>query len=361
MKFDLNGGNQMNHDVDKLNNLMNKAVADIGAAASGALVLIGYRLGLFEVLAKNGPLSSHNLAMISGTQERMVREWLSAMAASDYVVYNPSDGTFGMTPEQTALFGDTDSPLFLASVYPCVAALYKDEPLVAQAFRHGGGVGWQEHDEDLFHGTDSFFGRVYENFLISTWLPSVENVMERLEAGAVVADVGCGHGTTTLLMARSFPKSVFFGFDAHEPSISIAEKRLNGTGLANANFQICPVEAISPENYDLAFFCDSFHEMNNPVAIASHMKNILSPDGTLMLVEQRAPDRLEDNLHPVGRLCYSFSAMICVPGAISQGAEDALGAQAGPIRLTKILREGGFSRVRKTAETPMHMVIEAKK
>lgn len=349
----------MNIDMDKLNGLMNQAVADMGAAASGVLVIIGDRLGLFAALGQNGPLTSQALAVITGTQERMVREWLAAMAASKYVIYNPSDGTFSMTPEQIALLGDPSSPFFLASAYPCIAALYKDESLVTEAFRHGTGVGWNKHHEDLFQGTERFFGRIYENFLISTWLPSLETVMEKLAVGVVVADVGCGHGASTLLMARSFPKSLFLGFDAHQASISMANQRLQETGLDNAVFRVCSAKAIPPGNYDLVVFCDSFHEMADPVGIASHIRTTLSPEGTLMLVEQKAPDYLEDNLHPVGRLCYSFSTMICVPGAISQGEEDALGAQAGLSRLEEVLRTGGFTRIQKTAETPMHMVIKA--
>lgn len=351
----------MNLDFDKLNNLMGRAVTDMGAAASGVLVVIGDRLGLFEALAQNGPLTSHNLAKISGTQERMVREWLAAMAASEYVTYDSSEGTFSMTPEQTALLGDPDNPFFLGGAYPCIAALYKDEPLVTEAFRHGTGVGWDEHHEDLFHGTERFFGRVYENFLVPAWLPSLENMMDQLSTGAVVADIGCGYGASTLLMAKSFPQSRFWGYDAHEDSIQMAAQRLQEVSLSNVIFRACSAAAICDGPYDLIVFCDSFHEMADPVGIAAHMKSVLSPDGTLMLVEQLAPDRLEENLNPVGRLCYSFSTMICVPGAIRQGEEDALGAQAGPIRLEKVLRAGGFTRIRKTAETPMHMVIEAKK
>jgi SAM-dependent methyltransferase len=351
----------MNLDLDKLNDLMGRAVADMGAAASGVLVVIGDRLGLFATLAQYAPLLPGKLAELTGTQERMIREWLSAMAASGYILYHPTDGTFSMTPEQTALLGDAQSPFFLISAYPCIAALYKDEPLVTAAFSHGSGVGWDEHHQDLFHGTERFFGRVYENFLVPAWLPSLENVMEKLTQGAVVADIGCGHGASTLLMAQAFPQSRFTGFDAHEGSIRTAEQRLQKMGLTNVTFNACAAGLIPPANYDLVVFCDSFHEMGNPTGIAGHMKDLLTPDGTLMLVEQKAPDRLEENLNPVGRLCYSFSTMICVPGAIRQGEPEALGAQAGPARLIEILKAGGFSRVKKTIETPLHMVIEAKK
>ncbi|MBN1548619.1 MAG: class I SAM-dependent methyltransferase [Syntrophaceae bacterium] len=351
----------MDLDAERLNDLMGRAVADMGAAASGVLVIIGDRLGLFTALAQHAPLLPGKLAELTGTQERMVREWLAAMAASGYILYEPADGTFRMTPEQIALLADPDSPFFLASAYPCIAALYKDEPIVTAAFRHGLGVGWDEHHADLFHGTERFFSRVYENFLIPVWLPSLGNVVEKLAMGAVVADIGCGHGATTLLMARSFPKSLFLGFDAHEPSIQTAAQRLEETDLVNVIFRTCPAETVPPENYDLVVFCDSFHEMGNPAGIAGHMRNVLSPDGTLMLIEQKAEDRIEENFHPAGRMGYSFSTMICVPGAIRQGAEEALGNQAGLYRLETVLRAGGFSRIRKTVETPLHMVIEAKK
>jgi ubiquinone/menaquinone biosynthesis C-methylase UbiE len=348
-------------DEERLNELMGKALADMGAAASGVLVIIGDRLGLFSALAAKGPFSSRELADETCTNERMVREWLAAMAAAGYIAYDSPTRTFHMTPEQNALLANPDSPFFLASVYPCIAALYKDEPIVTDAFRHGTGVGWHEHSPDLFHGTERFFGRVYENFLISTWLPSLENVMEKLALGGSVVDIGCGHGASTLLMARSFPKSLFLGFDAHAESILLARQRLQESGLRNVFFQQCEAQNVPPGNYDLAVFLDSFHEMGNPAEIARHVSHLLSPEGALMLVEQKAADCLEDNLHPIGRLCYSFSTMICTPAAISQGEEDALGAQAGLKRLASALQAGGFTRIRKTSETPFHMVIEAKK
>jgi len=351
----------MTVNENKLNELMAKVVGDMGAASSGVLVIIGDRLGLFAAIAEKGPLSSRMLAETTGTNERMVREWLAAMVASEYVTYDPVTDRYQMLPEQAALLADPDSPFFVASVFPTIAALYKDEPLVSAAFRHGMGVGWHEHDADLFHGTERFFGHVYENFMVPAWLPSLENVMEKLTRGGNIADIGCGHGASTLLMARAFPESSFSGFDAHAESIRLAGQRLKDSGLKNVIFQQCEAQAVPPGNYDLVVFLDSFHEMGNPVGIASHVRDILSPGGTLMLVEQKAADRLEDNLHSAGRMGYSFSTMICVPGAISQGAEDALGAQAGPLRLADVLRAGGFTRIRKTYETPFHMVIEAKK
>ncbi len=348
-------------DMDKLNTLMERAIADMGAAASGVLVVIGDRLGLFAAFAQHAPMLPAELADLTGTQERMIREWLAAMAASGYVSYEPADQTFSMTPEQIALLGDTDSPFFLASAYPCIAALYKDEPLVTEAFRRGTGVGWNEHHEDLFHGTERFFGNIYANFMVPTWLPSLENVVEKLTRGGKIADIGCGHGASMLMMARSYPQSSFWGFDAHAESIQLARQRLQESGLKNVIFQQCEARAVLPGDYDLVVFLDSFHEMGSPIGVACHVKDILAPDGTLMLIEQKAPDRLEDNLNAVGRMCYSFSTMICVPGAISQGEEDALGNQAGFSRLAGVLRAGGFTRIRKTVETPMHMVIEAKK
>ena len=351
----------MDIEEGRLNELMGKALADMGAAASGALVIIGDRLGLFTAIAGKGPLSSQELAEITGTKERMVREWLAAMAASGYVTYDPTTERFAMTPEQAALLANPDSPFFLASAYPCIAALYKDEPLVSAAFRHNMGVGWNEHDADLFHGTERFFGNIYGNFMVPTWLPSLENVVEKLTQGGKIADIGCGHGASMLMMARSFPQSSFWGFDAHAESIQLARQRLKESGLKNVIFQQCEAQAVLPGDYDLVVFLDSFHEMGSPVGIAGHVKDILAPDGTLMLVEQKAPDRLEDNLNPTGRMCYSFSTMICVPGAISQGEEEALGNQAGFSRLADVLRAGGFTRIRKTSETPIHMVIEAKR
>jgi len=351
----------MTVDENKLTELMAKVVGDMGAASSGVLVIIGDRLGLFAAIAEKGPLSSRRLAEITGTRERMVREWLAAMSASEYVTYDPATEYYKMTPEQAALLANPDSPFFVASVFPTIAALYKDEPLVSAAFRHGRGVGWNEHDVDLFHGTERFFGHVYEHFMVHAWLPSLENVVEKLTRGGNIADIGCGHGASTLLMARSFPESSFSGFDSHAESIHLARQRMKEAGLKNVTFQQCAARSVPPGNYDLVVFLDSFHEMGDPVGIAGHVRDILSPDGTLMLVEQKAADRLEDNLHPAGRMGYSFSTMICVPGAISQGEEDALGAQAGLSRLAGVLQAGGFTRIRKTSETPFHMVIEAKR
>jgi len=348
-------------DMDKLNTLMERAIADMGAAASGVLVVIGDRLGLFEALARHAPMLPAELADLTGTQERMVREWLAAMAASGYVTYDPTTERFAMTPEQAALLANPNSPFFLASAYPCIAALYKDEPLVTEAFRRGTGVGWNEHHEDLFHGTERFFGNIYGNFMVPTWLPSLENVVEKLTRGGKIADIGCGHGASMIMMARYYPQSSFWGFDAHAESIQLARQRLQESGLKNVIFQQCEARAVLPEDYDLVIFLDSFHEMGSPIGVAGHVKDILATDGTLMLIEQKAPDRLEDNLNPVGRLCYSFSTMICVPGAISQGEGEALGNQAGFSRLADVLRAGGFTRIRKTVETPLHMVIEAKK
>ena len=347
-------------DGQRLNALMEKCLEDMAAASSGVLVVIGDRLGLFTAIAQKGAVSAGELAQITGTAERMVREWLAAMAASGYVVYDVQEATYSMTSEQIALLADPNSPFLLTGVYRCIAGLYKDEPIVCSAFRHGSGVGWHEHHEDLFVGTEEFFGRVYENFLVPAWLPSLEDVTEKLIRGGSVADIGCGHGASTLIMARSFPKSHFYGFDAHEESIRVAEQRRLESGLQNVVFQSCPVHAIPQGNYDLALFLDSFHEMGTTMAVAAYVRSLLSRNGTLMLVEQKAGDRLEDNLHPGGRLCLSFSTMICVPAAISQGEKDALGAQAGPRRLEEVLRGGGFTRIRKTCESPLHMVIDAK-
>jgi 2-polyprenyl-3-methyl-5-hydroxy-6-metoxy-1,4-benzoquinol methylase len=343
----------------KLEAFVGTMVSEMGAAANAALVLLGDRLGLFRALADHGPMTSDQLAARTGTRERYVREWLSSQAASGYVSYDASGEKFFLSPEQAAVLADEDSPVNMAGGFQSLAAVFADEPKLEQAFRSGSGIGWGEHCNCLFCGTERFFRPGYKAHLVSEWLPALgSSVMSRLEQGARVADVGCGHGASTVLMAESFPKSILRGFDFHGPSVEAARARSNG--MSNISFDVARAQDFGGDGYDLVTIFDALHDMGDPVGAAAHVRSKLSPDGVLMVVEPQARDRLEDNFNPVGRIYYAFSTSICVPASLGQEVGAGLGAQAGQARLTEVLRQAGFSRVRKAIETPFNMVLEAR-
>jgi 2-polyprenyl-3-methyl-5-hydroxy-6-metoxy-1,4-benzoquinol methylase len=287
-----------------------------------------------------------------------VREWLAAQAAAGYVDYDDAAGTFCLNPEQAAVFADDDSPASMAGAFEVLASLWLDEPKVAEAFRHGRGLGWHEHSQCLFRGTERFFRPGYNANLVPAWLPALDGVVAKLERGAKVADVGCGHGASTLIMAKAFPKSQFVGIDFHDASI--AKAREHAKGLGNVRFETARAQDYAGVGFDLITMFDALHDMGDPVGAAMHARETLKHDGTLMLIEPRAGDSLADNLNPVGRIFYAFSTSVCVPASLNQDVGAALGAQAGEKRLTEVVRKGGFSRVRRSAETPFNMVIEAR-
>jgi len=350
----------MTVDEGRLHAFMGKMVDDMSAAMSGALVLIGDKLGLYKAVAEHGPLTPKQLADRTGTKERYVREWLAAQAASGYVTYDAKSGCFSMSPEQAMALAREDSPVFLAGAFDIIAAAYMDEPKVRQAFRTGGGVGWHEHSQCLFQGTERFFRTAYSAHLLQEWLPALDGAVARLEKGAKVADVGCGHGASTILMARAFPNSQFSGFDYHEGSVARARKAAEASGVANARFETASAKAFHGSNYDLITAFDCLHDMGDPVGAARHIREALAPDGWFMLVEPFARDRLADNLNPVGRMYYSASTLICTPASLSQEVGLALGAQAGEARLRAVLEEAGFTRIRRAAETPFNLILEAR-
>lgn len=347
-------------DQSRLHDLLGRMVADMGAAAIGPLVILGDKLGLYRTLAKHGPLSSKVLAEETGTTERYVREWCSAQAGSGYIEYDAATDTFSMTPEQQAVFADPDNPVSMTGGYYAISSLYSDEPQITQAFQTGEGVPWGEHSECLFCGTEKFFRPGYQASLVSEWLPSLNGVVEKLESGAHVADVGCGHGASTLVMARAFPQSEFTGFDFHEPSVDRARELASQMGLRNVHFDVATAKDFPGTDYDLIAFFDCLHDMGDPVGASSHTLKALKKDGTMMLVEPFANDELKDNLNPVGRMFYSFSTMICTPASMSQEVGLALGAQAGEKRLREVVTEAGFSHFRRATETPFNLVLEAK-
>jgi SAM-dependent methyltransferase len=350
----------MEVNPDRLNAFMGKVLGDVGAAANAPLIRIGDRLGLYKTLAAKGPVTPKDLAAATGTAERYIREWLSAQAASGYVDYDATSKTFSMNAEQAMVFADEDSPVFLAAVGDLVSAMVTDEPKITDAFKSGHGVSWNDRSECLFCGTARFFRTTYKHHLIQEWLPALDGVVAKLEKGARVADIGCGHGVSTLLMAKTYPKSQFSGFDAHPGSIDAAQKAAKEEGRANAAFAVATAKTVPPQGYDLACFFDCLHDMGDPVGALKHVRETLAPDATCLLVEPFANDRLEDNLNPVGRVYYAASTMICTPASLSQEVGLALGAQAGEGRLKEVARAAGFTRFRRAAETPFNIILEAR-
>jgi ubiquinone/menaquinone biosynthesis C-methylase UbiE len=344
----------------KLNDLLGKVVTEMGAAANGPLVIIGDKLGLYKALTESGAMTSTTLANVTGTSERYVREWASAQAASGYITYNAGDKTFSMTPEQGAVFGNAKSPVFMTGAFYAITSVYHDAPKIEEAFKTGEGVSWGDHNSCLFCGTEKFFSPSYEGNLINGWLPSLDGVVEKLEQGAKVADIGCGHAASTIIMAKAFPKSTFIGYDFHDKSIEQAKERAKTAGVSNISFEVATAKNFPGTNYDLVTFFDCLHDMGDPVGACAHVKSTLKPDGTCMIVEPFANDSLEENLNPVGRAFYAFSTTLCVPCSLNQEVGLSLGAQAGEKRLKETIQSGGFSQFRRATETPFNLILEAR-
>ncbi len=349
-------------DETKLNQFVGRMLGDMGAALGAALVLVGDRLGLYKAMAEAGPVTPAQLAKSTGTSERYVREWLAAQAAAGYVDYDKKTQQFSLSPEQAAVFADEQGPAFLAGFYDVVAAAVRDEPKITEAFRTGKGVGWHEHHGCLFRGTERFFRTGYNRHLVKEWLPALENVVPKLERGARVADVGCGHGASTILMAQAFPKSHCHGFDYHLPSIERARSSAQAAGVADrCTFEVAAAKEYPGRDYDLVACFDCLHDMGDPVGAARHVRESLAADGTWMLVEPFANDHLHENLNPVGRVYYAASTMICTPASLSQEVGLGLGAQAGEARLKEVVTAGGFTRFRRATETPFNLILEARR
>jgi len=348
-------------DEAKLEQFMGKFVGDLGAALTAPLVLIGDKLGLYKAMADGEPVTPQELAERAGCRERYIREWLCQQAASGYVEYDAVDGTFRLPPEQAMALADEDSPAFIPGAFQLAAAVVKDEPHIAERFRSGEGFGWHEHHHDLYAGTERFFRPGYLANLVQAWLPALDGVVEKLVAGARVADIGCGHGASTILMAEAFPASEFVGSDYHEGSVEAARAAAERRGVADrVTFEVASAKDFGGGPFDLVCVFDALHDMGDPVGAARHVRDRLAADGTWMVVEPWAGDAIEENLTPVGRIFYGGSTMLCTPASLSQEVGLALGAQAGERRLTEVLNEGGFSRVRRAAETPFNIVLEVR-
>ncbi len=351
----------MTVDQAKLHEFMGKAVCDLGATLHAGLVVAGEKLGLFKALAAARACTSSELAQRTETAERYVREWLNAMAAGGYVRYDPATKRYSLDAEQAFALADETSPAYLPGAFQLVTSVLKDEPKITAAFRSGHGVGWHEHDAGLFEGTERFFRPNYMQHLIDSWIPSLDGVAAKLERGAKIADIGCGHGASSILLAQAFPRSTIHGFDYHAPSIEWARRAARGAGVSErVTFEVAPAKSFPGRDYDLVACFDCLHDMGDPVGAARHVLQALKRDGTWMIVEPFANDRVEDNLNPVGRVYYCASTLVCTPASLSQEVGLALGAQAGEARLRDVVQQGGFSRVRRACETPFNLVLEAR-
>lgn len=348
-------------DDERLEQFLGQVVSDVGAALNGALVMIGGELGLWRAMDGAGPLTAAELAERAGVRERYVREWLAAQAASGYVVYDAGGETFTLPPEHALAFAREDSPVYLLGGYHVIRSVFNDAPRLAERFRAGDGFGWHEHDPDLFLGTEQFFRPGYRAHLVSEWIPALDGVEEKLQAGAAVADVGCGHGVSTILMAQAYPRSTIRGFDYHGASIERARALAAAEGVSgNAEFGVATAKDYPGEGYDLVCFFDCLHDMGDPVGALEHARDAIDPDGTVMLVEPFANDSLAENLNPVGRVFYAASTLICTPASLHQEVGLGLGAQAGAERLRGVAARAGFTRFRTATQTPFNLVLEAR-
>ena len=347
-------------DQVRLERFLDKILDDLGGALSVALVRIGDRLGLYKALHAHGPMTPAELADKAGIAERYAREWLAQQAASGYLVYDMHSGKFELPEEQGMVFADPESPVFMQGAFDVAAVMVENQPAVEAAFKTGKGVGWGDQAPCLFCATGRFFRPAYNHNLLSSWLPSLEGVAARLEQGGSVADVGCGHGFSTIMMAKAFPKARFVGYDFHEGSVEQARRHAAQHGVSeNCSFEVALSSDFPGRDLDLVTFFDCLHDMGDPAGAARHVRSTLKPDGTWMVVEPQAGDTIAENLNQVGRLSYAGSTMICIPTSLDQPVGLALGAQAGFKRLSAVIGEGGFTRVRKSAETRFNMVIEA--
>ena len=347
-------------DMNKLNAFIGQFVADLGAAVHTGMVVIGEKLGLYKALA-DGPMSSAELATKTQTDERYLREWLASQAAGGYITYDENTNRFSLSEEQAFALAKEDSPAYLPGAFELALGSLAAVPRIADSFRTGAGMGWHEHVDGVFHGCEKFFRPGYAANLVSSWIPALRGVKGKLEAGASVADIGCGKGASTLLMAKAFPKSRFFGFDYHDKSIDAAREYARRNGVADrVTFEVSKAKEFPGRDYDFVAVFDCLHDMGDPIGAAAHVRQSLATDGTWMIVEPFANDQLKDNLNPVGRVYYSLSTLLCTPSSRSQEVGLCLGAQAGEARIREVVTSAGFSRFRRATETPLNIVYEAR-
>lgn len=348
-------------DQDKLHAFLGRAIVDFGATFSAALIRIGDKLGLYKALAKSGPQTPAELAKATGTAERYIREWLANQAAGGYVTYDSANGKFYLSEEQAFTMADESSPVYLPGAFQVALAAVKAEEKLAENFKTGAGMGWHEHHHELFVGTERFFRPGYAANLVAAWIPSLDGVDAKLRSGGRVADVGCGLGASTILMAKSYPNSEFIGFDYHQGSIDTARQRAKDAGVEKRiRFEVSSAKTYPGKDYDFVTFFDCLHDMGDPAGASAHVRSTLKTDGAWMIVEPFAGDKLEENLNPIGRAFYGASTMLCTPASLSQEVGLALGAQAGEKRLREVVTSGGFTKFRRATQTPFNLIFEAR-
>jgi len=347
-------------NMEKLNAFLGQFVGDLGAAVHTGMVVIGEKLGLYKALA-TGPLTSAELAAKTKTDERYIREWLASQAAGGYITYDDATKKFSLTEEQAFTLADESSPAYLPGAFELAFGSLAAVPRIAESFRTGAGMGWHEHDDAVFHGCEKFFRPGYAANLVSSWIPALQDVKSKLESGARVADVGCGKGASTILLAKAYPKSKFYGFDYHDKSIEAARETAKKEGVADRiTFEVAKAKEFPGKGYDFVAVFDCLHDLGDPVGAAKHVRQSLSNDGTWMIVEPFANDELKDNLNPVGRMMYSFSTLLCTPCSRSQEVGLCLGAQSGEKRIRGVIESAGFTHFRRATETPFNIVYEAR-
>ena len=351
----------MSVDAAKIEAFVGQVVADMSAGLSGVMTNLGHKLGLYKAMAGAGPMTPAELARKTRTHERYIREWLNNQAAGGYVEYDPLARTYSLPEEHAMVLANAGSPVFMAPGFDVVSSLWLDEDKVAEALRTGEGIGWHEHHHRLFCGTEAFFRTGYRSHLVKDWIPALEGVEAKLKAGGKVADVGCGHGASTIVMAQAYPDATFVASDYHKESIDVARQRAEEAGVADRiRFEVASAKSFSGTGYDLVCFMDCFHDLGDPLGAAKHARQALASDGTVLMVEPFAGDAVEDNLNVIGRMFYAASTGICTPNSLSQEVGLGLGAQAGEARLREIMGEAGFSRCRRATETPFNLVLEAR-
>jgi len=340
---------------------LDRVVADLAAGYAGVMVSLGWKLGLYRAMVAAGPLSSHQVASRAGCAERYVREWLNSQAAGGYIVYHPASETYELTPDQAAVLADEDSPVFIPPAWEVPASMWFDQPMTIDAFRNGKGIPWARHDGRMARGSAAFFRNSYRGSLVQSWLPALDGVEDKLNAGATVADVGCGYGHSTAIMAEAYPKSRFRGFDAHADSIEAARENARAAGLTDrVSFEVCDATSYPKDGFDLICFFDCLHDLGDPVGAARHAAESLADNGSVMIVEPFAEDRVEENLNPIGRIYYSASTTLCCAHSLSEDVGLALGAQAGEARLAEVFAKAGFTSFRRATETPFNLILEAR-
>jgi ubiquinone/menaquinone biosynthesis C-methylase UbiE len=351
-----------NIDPQKLENLVGMAIRDLSGSNGGVMITLGHRLGLYKALAHGGPLSASEVAKRAGSAERYVREWLNSQVAAGYLLYHPATQRYEMTSEQAMMLADESSPVFMPNAWMIAASLWADEDKAAEAFRTGKGVPWGDHDGRLYCGVAAFFRNGYQAHLVQDWLPALDGVTAKLEKGAKVADIGCGYGHSTIIMAQAFPNSHFWGFDAHEGSICEARRHAEEAGVADRiTFEVARATDYAPRDFDLICFFDCLHDMGHPDKALQHAAKSLAKDGTVMLVEPFANDHVEDNINPISRMYYGASSMLCCAHAISEKGNYVLGAQAGEAQLAQVAKASGFSHVRRATATPFNLILEMRR